>query len=72
MEDSGVLSFARDLDVRIVRRHVMYDSKDSLDLLEELMQSENVATDHIIVQNYCCGRDFRSMKSRQVRHTLCP
>jgi hypothetical protein len=58
LTETGILDLARECDVKIVFWHVMDDGKDSILMLDRLLERVGTAARYCIVKNLGRGRDF--------------
>lgn len=65
LDDSGVADVAAESGVRVVRWHVMDDSKDALRLLQPVLDRQGESVDFVIVRNLGRGSDFDWMQDSE-------
>ncbi|MEP6739481.1 MAG: mobilization protein [Caldimonas sp.] len=58
MEDAGVVSLADELGVTLFYWHVMDSGKDSVDLLQKLLDRFGTGVRYVLVRNQVRGNDF--------------
>lgn len=63
MDAGGVVSFARQMDVRLVFWHVSDGGFDSVNELDRIMGTFGDAVDYIIVKNYGRSSDFSQLET---------
>ncbi|MEM7184059.1 MAG: mobilization protein [Spirochaetota bacterium] len=70
LEDSGVVELAKELQIQLKFWHVMDDSKDSLLLLEELVEKYRGLVSYVIVLNHGRGSDFKLFENSNIKQEL--
>lgn len=63
IEESNVVELCKELNIKLKFWHVMDDSKDSVILLENLLNKFQDRADYVIVLNYGRGTDFKIFES---------
>ena len=58
MEDAGVVNMAAEMDMSIYYWHVMDSGKDSVDLLQKLLDRFGTGLKYVLVRNQVRGNDF--------------
>ena len=58
MEDAGVVNMASEMDMSIFYWHVMDSGKDSVDLLQKLLDRFGTGLKYVLVRNQVRGNDF--------------
>ena len=58
MEDTGVVNMASEMDMTIFYWHVMDSGKDSVDLLQRLLDRFGTGLKYVLVRNQIRGNDF--------------
>ena len=58
MEDAGVVNMASEMDMTIFYWHVMDSGKDSVDLLQRLLDRFGTGLKYVLVRNQVRGNDF--------------
>jgi len=58
MEDAGVVNMASEMDMTIYYWHVMDSGKDSVDLLQKLLDRFGTGLKYVLVRNQVRGNDF--------------
>ncbi len=67
MEESGVLELAEELGIAIRYWNVMDSGKDSVDLLERLLDQFGSRLDYVLVRNQVRDNDFRALDDSEVQ-----
>ena len=62
MDDSGMLALAREFDIAVRYWHVMDNGRDSVDLLETLLDRFGAQLDYVLVLNQLRGDDFQILE----------
>ena len=62
MEEAGVLSMADELDIKLFYWHVMDSGKDSVDLLQKLLDRFGTGLKYVLVRNQIRGNDFNTLE----------
>lgn len=67
MEESGVLELAEELGIAIRYWNVMDSSKDSVDLLERLLDQFGARLDYVLVRNQLRDSEFTALDNSEVQ-----
>lgn len=67
MEESGVLELAEELGIAIRYWNVMDSGKDSVDLLERLLEQFGSRLDYVLVRNQLRDNDFTALENAEVQ-----
>jgi hypothetical protein len=63
MDDAGVVDMAGELGLRIFYWHVMDSGRDSVDLLEKLLDRFGASVQYVLVRNQVRGNDFSALEA---------
>jgi hypothetical protein len=58
MAETGLVEFAKEMDVVVTMWHVMDDGTDSIRLLEKTISTYGSGPEYVLVRNHGCGSDF--------------
>ena len=62
MEDAGVINMAEEMGMTIHYWHVMDAGKDSVDLLQKLLDRFGTGLNYVLVRNQIRGNDFSTLE----------
>jgi len=65
--ESGLVDFAKEMDVVVTLWHVMDDGSDSIRLLEKTLNTYGAEPDYIIVRNHGRGSDFSMFNESEAK-----
>lgn len=71
MRDSDLLSLMQDLDVAVHLWHVADAGRDSVDLLERLLETHGPAAHYVVVKNLGRGSDFSQLEASAAFRQVC-
>ncbi len=67
IENSGVIELAEEMGIRLYYWNVMDSGKDSVDLLEKLLNQYNAKLNYVLVQNQLRGEEFTTLEFSGVK-----